>query len=417
MTAVAYGSLPFSEQIAFFRRKQNVLTESWTDLWQEEHDHAFMVAGANRIDLLVDLRAAVDQAINQGGGIAQFRRDFDQIVAKHGWAYNGGRDWRTRVIYETNLRTSYAAGRYAQLQAVKADRPYWRYRHSDSVQHPRPMHLAWNGLVLGADDPWWTTHYPPNGWGCKCTVEALNQRDIERLGKRGPDRAPDENPQESTVGARGPAPRTVTTPAGVDPGFGYAPGASAYQALIDQTLSRAAALPAPAAAAALSPILQLGAATDGLDAGFAQWADAIAADPVVRARAVAVGALTPETVAWLGSNQQIEPATATIVMRDEDYLHMIRAAKRAPLAADVLRRIPALLRERQAVLYDVANDTLLYVFDAGSSAGKLVIRVNYRLKGADDPVNLVRTGAYIDRKALLGGLKGGKLRLIEGALQ
>ena len=35
-----------------------------------------------------------------------------------GWA-NGGRNWRTRVIFETNLRTSYAAGRWQQLQRIE----------------------------------------------------------------------------------------------------------------------------------------------------------------------------------------------------------------------------------------------------------------------------------------------------------
>ena len=40
--------------------------------------------------------------------VEAFREDFDAIVARLGWDYNGGRDWRTRVIYETNLNTSYA---------------------------------------------------------------------------------------------------------------------------------------------------------------------------------------------------------------------------------------------------------------------------------------------------------------------
>ena len=169
----AYGSLPFQEQIAFFRRKLNLPTATWTDIWQSAHDHAFVVAGANRMDLVQDFRQAVDRAIASGSTLAQFRKDFDAIVEKYGWSYNGGRNWRSRVIYETNLRSSYAAGRYAQLQSLKKTMPYWRYRHSDAVMHPRPMHLAWNGLVLHADDPWWHTHFPPNGWGCQCTVEAL----------------------------------------------------------------------------------------------------------------------------------------------------------------------------------------------------------------------------------------------------
>jgi hypothetical protein len=227
--SAAYGSLPFKEQIAFFRRKLNLPTASWTDIWQAAHDHAFVVAGANRIDLVQDFRAAIDQAISEGTTLAQFRKDFDAIVAKHGWSYNGGRNWRSRVIYETNLRSSYAAGRYAQLQALKKTLPFWRYRHSDSVMHPRLMHLAWNGLVLSADDPWWQTHFTPNGWGCECTIEGLDEMDLQDLGKSGPDTAPPVDMQTITVGVRGPTPRTVETPAGVDPGFGYAPGRSAWE--------------------------------------------------------------------------------------------------------------------------------------------------------------------------------------------
>ena len=99
----------------------------------------------------------------------------------------GGRDWRTRVIYETNLRSSYAAGRYRQMKDVAERRPYWRYRHSDVSENPREEHLGWDGLVLRHDDPWWDTHYPANGWGCKCFVETLADRDLRRLGKSGPD--------------------------------------------------------------------------------------------------------------------------------------------------------------------------------------------------------------------------------------
>lgn len=248
MADVAYGSLPFAEQIAFFRRKLNVNTQSWLDVWQKAHDHAFMVAGANRDDLVLDFRQAVDAAIANGETLEQFRKRFDSIVAKYGWDYNGGRNWRSRVIYETNLRTSYAAGRWQQLQSIKQRVPYWEYVHSDAVQHPRPQHLAWNGLVLSADDPWWHSHFPPNGWGCQCTVRGRSKRDLADMGKSGPDQAPPIDMQSVTVGQRSPGgPRDVETPAGVDPGFGYAPGRDAFETWLQQQAEQAieaAALPA-----------------------------------------------------------------------------------------------------------------------------------------------------------------------------
>jgi uncharacterized protein with gpF-like domain len=159
-------SLPFDEAIEYFRGKVNLPTERWTDLWEGMHARAFVVAGATKDELLADFRTAVDRAIADGITIADFRRDFDAIVAKHGWSYKGGRDWRSRVIYDTNIRTAYQSGRYKQQTdpELLAVRPYLQYVHGDSI-HPRELHLSWNGRVLLADHPWWREHYPPNGWG------------------------------------------------------------------------------------------------------------------------------------------------------------------------------------------------------------------------------------------------------------
>lgn len=226
----AYGSLPFAEQIAFFKAKVALPSARWTDLWQAAHDRAFVVAGATKMDLLADLRAAVLQGVAAGGTLAEFRRDFEALVDKHGWTgwtgegSEAGRAWRTRVIYATNLRTSYAAGRYAQAQALADRRPYWRYHHNDTVTHPRPLHKSWDGLVLRHDDPWWRSHWPPNGWGCRCRIETLADRDLKRLGKDGPDRAPDDGTYDWVDQRTKRVYRDI--PQGIDPGWDYAPGAT-----------------------------------------------------------------------------------------------------------------------------------------------------------------------------------------------
>lgn len=229
MADAAYGSLPFKEQAEFFRRKLNLPTTSWTDIYTQEHDWAFVVAGANRDAIVSDFRAAVDQAITGGSTLEDFRKDFDRIVAKHGWDHNGSRNWRSRVIYETNLNTSFAAGRWEQLQHA----PYWQYEHSDWVEHPRAQHVAFDGLVLERDNPWWKLYFPPNGWGCQCKVKGLWQRDLLRLGKQRPDPTPEIKWAEHLIGQRSPnGPRTVSVPEGIDPGFEYAPGSARLRSAI-----------------------------------------------------------------------------------------------------------------------------------------------------------------------------------------
>lgn len=214
-------NLPFDEAIMFFRQKLSLTSSVWSDIYAEEHSHAFTVAGVMRDDMLSDFRAAIDQAIVDGTNQQAFLHDFDAIVAKYGWSYNGTRGWRSRVIYETNIRTAYQAGRYAQMTDpdVLKYRPNWMYQHGDSRQ-PRPLHLSWNGTVLPAGDPWWDTHYTPNGWGCKCRVVPLSDRDIARMGIA-VGTAPDNGTFEWINPATG---EVRDIPVGIDPGWDYNPG-------------------------------------------------------------------------------------------------------------------------------------------------------------------------------------------------
>lgn len=225
-TQAAFGQ-PFPEQVAFFLKKVGIPTSAWNDLRTAQHDHAWVVAGAMQADLLNDLHEAVLAAINEGLGIAEFRKAFRDIVARNGWeGWTGadsqaGRTWRTRVIYQTNMATSYAAGRWAQLNdpELLQARPYWRYVHADGVASPRPQHLAWGQqrLTLPHDHPWWQTHYPPNGFGCHCYVIAV----------RNPEAGDATVPPVGwdTVSAS-----TGQLP-GIDKGWGYAPGATAADPL------------------------------------------------------------------------------------------------------------------------------------------------------------------------------------------
>ncbi|MCP4527359.1 MAG: hypothetical protein GY833_15805, partial [Aestuariibacter sp.] len=111
----AYGKLPFEEAIEFFRKKLNISTRHWNDIWKEAHNKAFMIAGAQKADLLMDFRTAVEKAVTDGATLYQFQKDFDAIVKNHGWDYHGSRNWRSRIIYETNVRQAYNAGRERQM--------------------------------------------------------------------------------------------------------------------------------------------------------------------------------------------------------------------------------------------------------------------------------------------------------------
>ena len=59
------------------------------------------------------------------------------------------------------------------------NRPYWEYvAVLDSKT--RPEHAQLHGLVYRYDDPFWASFYPPNGWRCRCRVNALSNYNLQK---------------------------------------------------------------------------------------------------------------------------------------------------------------------------------------------------------------------------------------------
>lgn len=243
--------LRMEEEIERFRKKLELPTRTWRDVQRAAHDRAFVVAGAMKADLLRDLHDAVTDALG-GESLDKFRERFLEAADKHnwrGWAGSGsraGRSWRTRVVYQTNMATSYATGRRRQLMdlAENGGRTYWRYVHS-GANEPRPQHKMWGDmrLTLPYNHPFWQTHYPPNGWGCGCSVYAVE--------------APAEgDATEPPEWWKAKNPRTGA-PIGLDEGWDYAPGASTDTTLRELVQNKLVKYP-PALAAALSADIRKG---------------------------------------------------------------------------------------------------------------------------------------------------------------
>lgn len=326
---------PFKEQVDFLRQKLNLPTEHYDDILKSAHDCAFMVAGVAKADLLDDFMKTVAQCASEGKSIGWFRKNFDSIVEKHGWDYNGPHDWRTRIIYTTNMRASYAAGRYAQLTDpdLLQVRPYWKYNHSDTVAHPRELHQSWDGTVLHYTDSWWKTHFCPNGYGCQCYITAVRAKEYKGYA------APDDGTYTKIdrYGA------THVLPQGVDYGWDYAPGANtdtSLRQMVQDKLIRYA----PAITRALSKDVNryINAAAD-----IAGFVDKALADKTLR-----------ETL-WLGFVENVAPIKAAsgedvtgymVLLPSDSINHVDKSHKfdgkgQRPATADDYRQLQAVLTD------------------------------------------------------------------------
>lgn len=47
----------------------------------------------------------------------------------------------------------------------------------------RELHKKWHGIILPIDHKFWNNHYPPNDWGCRCTVrrtdKPIDDKDVD----------------------------------------------------------------------------------------------------------------------------------------------------------------------------------------------------------------------------------------------
>lgn len=413
---------PFREQVAAFRLRLETLqpTAKWDDLWQAQHDRAFMVAGATKADLLADLAAAINKAESTGTTLEEFRRDFRAIVEKngwHGWKGEGtarGEAWRTKVIYKTNMRTSYAAGRWAQLQA--AGYPLLIYRHGGSLD-PRVDHLGWDGLILPSDHPFWVTHAPPNGWGCSCYINgARSEAGAVRLGGKPGKKLPANwNVLDGKTGA----------PIGIDKGWAYAPGATAA-ADITHLAKKLPELPAEIGASLFGLAIRQREALQ-LQASWSEFLDA-SLTTHVQQRSMIVGALLPEWVA-AAETHGVKIASAEIAVTDKGIQHTFRGTsavtvpgrrageidpKQLPLDPDWYRHLPAHLRAPQAVLLDSGgkDQALILVYPVEGSVAKLVIRINVDVVRRGN-MNTVTSGRIVDRSDVKADVSRG-IHIIAG---
>ncbi len=232
LTTVDVFGLPPEEALRWFRQKGLTPTFDWRDQWGEQHAKAFTVAKATQLDVLADIYMAVSDAIENGQSLGQFRKELRPLLQQKGWwgekevvdpqtgeviVAQLGSAWRLRTIYATNLRMAHAAGRWERILRTAEQRPWLRYVAIDDGR-TRDQHLAWHNIVLRYDHPWWKTHYPPNGWGCRCKVMQLSDRDLERYGYLPTERAPDA---EMVVWRDTRNGITRQVPRGISPGFDY----------------------------------------------------------------------------------------------------------------------------------------------------------------------------------------------------
>ncbi len=442
MTYISIDPVTAEEAVKALTSKGLEVSFNYQDMDAADHARAFTVAKAMKVDVLSDIHTAVTDAIKNGTTLEQFQKDLKPTLVKQGWwgkqemidpltgekkLVQLGSPRRLRTIYNTNLRASYAAGKWARVKDTAArvaeqngGTVYIRYIAIDD-KDTRPAHRNWSGTILPHDHPFWRTHYPPNGWGCRCTVQILTERQLKRLGYK-VSADPDITTREWVNKRTG---EITEVPDGIDPGWSHNVGVESTraQAIKKYTDSLITAPPRIAAMALKNDP----AIVQEIAENFGPFCDKVLSnDGKNQKERKVIGALQPRIVGKL-ADYGVEPKSAAISITDEQLWHMLRdtkAARNQTLPEHIIRRLPLEIANPKAVVYDTKDPALLYVIDSGRDdardIGKIVLRINFKDKKkrdsgieADKITNAIRTSEAIQT----ADLKGNKqYELMDGEL-
>ena len=357
----------------------------------DEHAAEFTVARSIGYDILGDISDAMHKAIANGTTLADFSKTLTPVLKAKGWwgkveredgeVVQLGSQRRLETIFNVNMRTSYAAGRWEQIQRTKADLPYLMYS-CVLDKRTRPAHRAWHGTILHVDDPWWEVHYPPCGWNCRCTVIQLTRRQAER---RGITKTPPSGPPTRWFNPG--TGQTMEVPYGIDPGWGYNPGKAAEvvrfaEEAAVQLSRKLIATPAEIAAVPLTSAI-----VEQLTVAFGRWLRALdLAKPTGDMRVV--GALSEDVLDFVqASDRGLDVGSGAITITDKAVKHIMRDAKGALAPSlETMSRLPELLAKPAAILWDNDLQNLVYLVETSGDEGTRFAVALDRAEKAKDAV-------------------------------
>jgi SPP1 gp7 family putative phage head morphogenesis protein len=161
-------NVPFEEAIKATDAREVVLPSKYYGELQGIHRQlSFSVAGLATHDQLNGVLDSLKKAVSAG---TPYKKWADELSVE-GVALP---PYRLENIYRTNLQNAYQRGHWEQVQASKAVRPFLMYDAINDTR-TRPSHKAMDGIIRPVDDPFWNSHYPSNGFMCRCTVISLSE--------------------------------------------------------------------------------------------------------------------------------------------------------------------------------------------------------------------------------------------------
>ena len=162
----------FQEAEEYLQARFNISHDMFVQSSNEIKQYAFSVSSLAREDSLAQLSQKLLESYDEGISFASFKKSLQD--GKLNSEIADLTDRQLNLIYTQNMNSAYSYGRYQGLIQAVDIFPNWEYI-TIGDKRVRPSHAALNGTIRKYDDPFWRSHYPPNGYACRCVVEVSTE--------------------------------------------------------------------------------------------------------------------------------------------------------------------------------------------------------------------------------------------------
>ena len=227
--------MPFNQAFKFFTKKKRrgFKSFSYLDVEPQTHAIAFTVAKTSGHNVLDTLYTGLQSTMANNGTYQDFANSVTKELKRVGWwgkramvdpvtgkVINAqlGSTRRLKTIFNTNIRSAFAAGEWAEMEKLKSEGEEVFIRYTAVLDgRSRPAHSEKDGVTLPMDDAFWDEWYPPNGWRCRCHIEKMLKSTMDALDIK-PSKSPAVKKRLYTNSRTG---EVKSVARGVDPSFNY----------------------------------------------------------------------------------------------------------------------------------------------------------------------------------------------------
>lgn len=386
---------PPQDAIRYLEQKFPKASWAYTDLLDNAHDRAFVVAKMVDVDLASTVQRSIIDAMQEGKGYKAWAKDIDKVLAKSGWydeqinvdaqgnakkVATGGQH-RLETIYRTNVAAAYEAGRQQVIFNDRDDDPFGYVMYSAIMDNrTRPTHKALHGKVMEKSDPAWSSISPPNGYNCRCTIVELTQGQIDRYGYKVSKSEGRLSTQVVELPNGKEAQRTLFELDNgavfkTDVGFNHAPKILPMQTLFDKAI-----LAEPKfASRVVSQALAQPRIKTQVNQEVKTWVQGVDAK-YAKGEFRHIGVIPSVFIEALASEKNFELQTAVITLHDRISLHHL-AREHKTHSQEWVENIVENLTGKYALYWDNKKNYPVFIFDVPNSKYRLVMRLNENIKG------------------------------------